>query len=68
MAAEQVIEHAERVMVMHVRFSSEVGLLDRVFPVSGGILEEHDGEYHMHDDCLGIGELEIGVVIDAREL
>jgi hypothetical protein len=48
--------------------SSEVRLLNRVFPVPSGVLEEHDGKYHMKYDCLRSSRTEVRIVIKPRKL
>ena len=68
MTNDEMIEHAKGEMVVQVRLSSEVRLLNRVFPVSGSILEEHDGKYHVDYDSLGSSGTEVGIVVTPCEL
>ncbi len=68
MATEQLIEHAERVMVVRVRLCREIRLLYRVFPIPGSILEEHNSKYHMDCNGLSCRGMEVRVVVEASEL
>jgi hypothetical protein len=68
MAADQLIEHAEGVVVVHIRLSREMVLLDRILPVACCVLEEHDCEHHMNDYCLGRGWMEVRVVVEPSQL
>ncbi len=46
----------------------EMCLLGGIFPISGSILEEHDGEYHVNDNSLRWGRTERRVVIPTSQL
>ena len=67
-ATEQLIEHAEGVMVMQVRLSCEIRLLHRVFPIPGSILKEHNGKYHMNYNSLRSSGTKVRIVIGTSEL
>ena len=47
-AAGELVEHAERVVIMHIRLIVQTSLLCCIFPVSSCILKEHDCKYHVN--------------------
>lgn len=68
MAAAKLVEHAERVMVVHIRQIIEVGLLRSILPISDSVLKEHDGKYHMNHDCLSNGRAKIRIIVHTSQL
>jgi hypothetical protein len=68
MAARELIKHAERVVVMHVRLTGQTSLLSCILPISGRILEEHDGKHHVNHNSLCCGRTEGGIIIELSQL
>lgn len=68
MAARELVEKAQRIMVMHIGKVVEIGLLSCVLPVPNCILEEHDGKHHVGNNYLSRGRSKGWVIVHPGEL
>ena len=68
MAAGELVEKAQRIMVVHIGKAIEMYLLSCIFPIPHRILKKHDGKHGMDHGNLSRCWAEIWFIIHPSEL